>query len=547
MAEYEKIPEQEAVKDSFGKNILVSASAGSGKTTVMISKIVKMITEKGVQVNDLLVLTFTKAASGEMKQRLIEALEEQAQNNPNLIEQIEEVELADICTFDSFCQKVVKKYFYALGVDPSFDLLEGSEAEELKDKALTLAINSYKTSHHNEMIQLLNVYSSNRTDKNLRELIKKIYSFSTSVLSFDEFENNCKNLFVGGENCLASQIVFENIKNKLCSIEKSFNNQINYASKMGYTDYVKFINNELSKMQVYLKAESINQLIEHKDDYQTDKICAKDNLDENDFRSNIQKTKTKLKQEIDELAIFGEQKDYISSINYCNQITLSLLDLCKLFIQKYNQIKFSKNLYDYNDIERLVIKLLENDVIKQEIKNRYKYIFVDEYQDTNLIQETIVRSICNGTNLFYVGDLKQAIYGFRNSNPKIFIETQNEFENNPATSENHNLNCNFRSSGLVLDFCNQIFSVLMTEKTSSINYAQNAMFVSKAKYEKSNAKAVSLNIIYNSNEKEENSTNKINIYSVKNHNESSSEEKDAILEARFVAEKITQNDKRQNL
>ena len=160
MSDFDKIEEQEQVLNCYNKNIIVSASAGSGKTSVMVRKIVDYLVNQNIKVKELLVLTYTNSSASEMKQRLIGEMTKCAENNPQLLEQIDDVPLADISTFDSFCQKLVKKYFYALEIDPGFNILEGTKQIELKQKAIKKAIKNYSKKHPNNYFELFNSYAN---------------------------------------------------------------------------------------------------------------------------------------------------------------------------------------------------------------------------------------------------------------------------------------------------------------------------------------------------------------------------------------------------
>ena len=174
---------QEEVVNSTNKNLIVSASAGSGKTTVMIRKIIKHMIEDGVGVRDILVLTYTKAAAEEMKQRLLSAIYENAQNNPSLLNQIDDLSIANISTIHSFFQKVLKKYFYILKLDPSFSLCDELESENLKAKALEQAMQNFFEESPDEYKELLEIYGNDRTDRKLQKTIKSINEFCASLAS----------------------------------------------------------------------------------------------------------------------------------------------------------------------------------------------------------------------------------------------------------------------------------------------------------------------------------------------------------------------------
>ena len=232
-----KIKEQDDIVALRNYNIIVSASAGSGKTTVMIRRIVDLIINDGIKIDELLVLTYTRAAAGEMKQRLVAKMSECVEQKPELAEQIENINNADISTFDSFCQKMVKKYFYVLGLDPSFGIISGSEEASLKQKAIAKAIEEYKQTQPQKYACLLDFFATNRTEKNIKEIILKIFSFSTSILEYEEWKQKALAMFEGNPP-LATKLVFENLTKRLESVSKKFSAVQIQAREYGYDDYV---------------------------------------------------------------------------------------------------------------------------------------------------------------------------------------------------------------------------------------------------------------------------------------------------------------------
>lgn len=532
------IKEQEDVVNSRNKNIIVSASAGSGKTTVMIRRIVELIIKDDVNLDELLVLTYTKAAASEMKQKLITKMGEKVEEKPALREQIENISLADISTFDSFCQKLVKKYFFVLGIDPTFSIISGSEEKELQQKAVEIAVSKFKKQNTEEFANILDFYASNRTEKDIKNIVMKIFQFSLSILDYEEWKNSCIQFFENGQHNKATQIVMFDLKNKLAFAKNRLDIYQQMANNYGLLKYVTYINKLQSKLFELSKIDNFGDFLVANSALSFDRIMAKDEKEIFFLQERIKIIKEYISEKLKSYALFGEKQDYITSLTQCKQTTLAFLKMCDLFVESYTLLKKRKNVYDYNDIERLVIKLLsENAEICQSIKNKYKYIFVDEFQDANKIQENIINLIKKEDNVFYVGDLKQAIYGFRQSNSEIFenIAKQFEFENQ---SEAHNLNCNFRSNPEVLTFVNNIFCTLMTENTAHLDYKEKSQLKGEAKFLPENCN-VCLAII-NQQKNESASQSKLPQYSVKQDTNFFVSEKNSIYEARYVAQKIAE-------
>lgn len=531
---FEKIKEQEDVLNSHNKNIVVSASAGSGKTSVMIRKIASAIIDENVHVSELLVLTYTNAAASEMKQKLLNYLGELTSSNSKLINEIEDINLSDISTVDSFCQKIVKKYFYILNIDPGFSIIKSSEQKQIQLKALKKALSIYKQNSKEKYFKIFDIYAKNRTDNNIVNMIMKFYNYSCSILNYEEWKKISMELF---ENEKAGKILLKNTTEILLEIKKEFENLLKKCKNLALDKYCEYINTIISTIDVIQKIQNWGDLIDYVNDMQLSNIVKKEENDDN-IREQIAILKDMLNKIFVNIKVYGSKQIYIDSNLACKQITEIIFEICDEFIRQYEKIKKQKNVYDYNDVERLTIKLFENNDILETIKNSYKKIFIDEFQDANLVQEKIITSLQNGNNLFFVGDLKQAIYGFRQSNSKIFQKTCEKFEHDykeTGNSQSLYLNCNFRTTQKVLEFINKIFSVIMTDATAGLNYKEKAQLKPKAKYEQEKGCSVELDILYTENAI---SSKSQEVYSVM---ESSISSKISLTkqEANFVAEKIT--------
>ncbi len=530
MSDFEKIQEQEDVINSHDQNLVVSASAGSGKTSVMIRKILDYILNYNITVKDILVLTYTNFASEEMKQRLVSALKEVAPMRQDVFMQLDDIPLADISTFDSFCQKIVKKYFYLLDIDPSFTILSCAEETFYQNRAMKKAIEVYKKNNEQEYFSLFNCFADNRTDKNIYDLVLTIYNFSCSVLNFDDFKQKALSLF---ENNKAEELYKNYIDVRLRYIKDNLNKLFLTCKGLELEKHCIYISSLLVFVEFILTNSDFGKII----DYCTKTpFPLKPRLND-EYMDKIVEQKDALKSIVDTLKSYASANVYESSKVFCKEMIATLLTLCDEFKNRYDAIKKSKNMYDFNDIERLTIKVLEHSEIKDEIKNRYKKIFIDEFQDANLIQEKIISLIQDEGNLFLVGDLKQAIYGFRQSNSKIFENIIKKYSEDNLISGKSNalkLNSNFRTQKEILNFVNNIFSKIMTTRSVGLNYKQDALLVPKAKFLEEDYN-VELDIVYE--EKEDNLQDAQCVYSV-SADISNILPSDKI-EASLVAEKIT--------
>lgn len=531
-----KIAEQEAVL-SETKSQIVSASAGSGKTTVMIKKILKILTEQECRVDELLVLTYTKSAASEMKKKLVEKLKEKAVEHEFLLEELDLVQSADISTFDSFCQKLVKKYFYVLDIDPSFGVLDGGEQAYLQGIALDKALAELKNFEPVTYENLLNNFSPARNEQNIKALVIEIFNYLTSVFNADEFWQQTFNMY--DKKLRTAEVELCNYYNlNFSQLKQEFDELLLQAVENGFAGYAEYINSISSYIDSILLLKDLGEKVDFVNTISLKALYAQKN-DEIGFKEKISEVKKAFAKLCDDI-----KKEYVDSKNIensyenCEILIKNLKKLVDLFQIAYLEQKNISNSRDFNDIERLAIKLLQNPQINAEIKQNYKKIFVDEFQDANRVQEQIINLIDDG-NLFFVGDTKQSIYAFRQSEPQIFLDIEKKF----AMAENASaktLNSNFRTNKNILDFVNKIFNVIMTPKTCGIDYQKNAQFVPKAEYEDlPNEVCVSLDIILN-NEQSTEALPMTSVYSIKQNASNNSALSAYDCESAYICQKITE-------
>ena len=473
--------EQLAAIDAKGK-VIVSASAGSGKTTVMIEKIIRLI-RSGVGVDEILAVTFTKKAASQMKEKLCKALIESInaedtteERRSALKKQLAGVPSADISTIHSFCSKLIKTHFFAAETDSNFRVIGGDDAEgtALKSEALDeLLEEGYEAEERDEAFaHLLSVYWRKKSDRALREIFMGSYENLRSRADYREyllrsqeytaqtFEEICGDLHSAfAEKCRYYQDLVENEKIYFEGIGAAA--QISLAAELcgwieemlaagGYFEIPqiakpKFTANRSSKKDTPEKSLHIERLAFLK------KRIVKA------FEEEFGKLTTK----DEELARF------MRSAETAKALSKYLL----LFDEKYEAKKRERGVLDYNDLEHKALKLLSDEEIVREVREKYRYVFVDEYQDVNPVQEAIVSRL-GGENLFLVGDVKQSIYGFRGSKSRFFVEKQKAFEGGEGTSLF--MTKNFRSSDKVLEAVNTQFSLAMTPLTCDVDYARGS-------------------------------------------------------------------------
>lgn len=467
-------PQREFVEHKDG-NILVSASAGSGKTSTMIRKLTDMIA-KGCNVRDFLVVTYTNASACEMKQKLYLKLSEKLSSDidesvkDHISNQIDDLNNSDIGTLHSVCKKIISKYFYAVDVDPAFKLITGKEQTYLFDVALNNVFDKLVADDDKDFFTIYTLYNNKRNLNDIKFIVTKLYEFCLSKTDYNEWKgyvlNKCcdENL----ETNISAKFLVGYFKNEIERFKDEFN-------------HLKCVNDQLEKKYgefVGFHVNLVDQILTCKT-YKDMCICANTNSIPSKPRVNNKDVDEKVYNE--QLAsLAGEFKDIFENfknvfVNYTASnmqnmrlVIEQLFRLKELVEDEYTRLKKNRNILDFSDLEHKTIEVLKNETIAKEISSKYKYIFVDEYQDINQVQENIISQLGHD-NINMIGDLKQSIYQFRLSSPKIFIEKYNRFSKNDGGSV-VNLNHNFRSEPNILEFANFVFDELMTKKTIGIDY-----------------------------------------------------------------------------
>lgn len=488
--------EQLSAIDAKGK-VIVSASAGSGKTAVMIEKIIRLILS-GVPVSEILAVTFTKKAASQMKDKLKKKLIEVV-NDPKtdgdkrafLKKQLNEVATADISTIHAFCSKFIKTHFFEADVSSDFKIISGDDAEStvLKNKALDKIFEeSYEKDENGEFFKLLSVYYRKKSDANLREIILGLYgglrdhADYKSILArsgeYDDgaFERVCERLFA--------------LLQKKCRY---------YASMAeDFVGYFESNDGEPSAKQAKEFAQAF-YAIANAPDYFTAIKLGKASF------SRKESTKKRPKEYVEtldrmlllrdkkyaglfkEFLKIGTYEEERKAFSQAGEYAKALAKFLLKFDEEYTLVKRERNALDYNDLEHIALSLLSNPRIQEETRARYKHVFVDEYQDVNPVQESLIEAL-GGENVFLVGDIKQAIYGFRGSKSKYFSEKQAKYSTTGGLSLK--LTKNFRSSDQVLDAINEQFCTIMTNDTSSVPYASSSVMEKGGGYPKDSGKVV---------------------------------------------------------
>ncbi len=545
---------QQKAIDEKGCNILVAAAAGSGKTTVLVERIIQKIVKENIDIDRLLVVTFTNAAASEMRERILEALYKKIDENPEnsrLEKQVLLLNKASICTIDSFCLDVIRNNFYEINISPNFRIADNIELEILKQETLDEVFEELYNEKQEFFEELVQVYTGYHGDEPLRDTVLKIFDFIQSNPFPEEWleekteEFNVKDkLDVDFKETVWGDILIENSKEELIECINS----------------LKVIKQKLDK---YVELEKYSQVIDGDIDSLSsvlnsmkswdlafDAICNfKFKTWPSDKKINMQVkdeaklardvVKDKYKKMVDKTFLY-DSKEAMSDIFEMYNIIFGLKKLVFLFMDRYLKKKQDKNIMDFSDIEHLALKILlkkdENGIYQKTdvakiYEEKFKEIAIDEYQDSNLVQEYLLNSISNGKNIFMVGDVKQSIYKFRQARPELFLEKYENYKDiNDESGEKIKLFQNFRSRKEVLNFCNLVFNNIMTKKLGDIDYTEEEYLNPSAHFEESS-------LLESQSQK-----TVLNIIDLKEDEENEDEEERKLekveIEAKFVAKKI---------
>jgi len=522
---------QADILNSVKRSQLVSAGAGSGKTTIMIEKIADLILSGKTDIDSLLVVTFTVLAAGEMKERLITRFTEEMKildevRKEQLSDLIEKIKTASIDTIDGFSSKTIKKYFYELEISPNIEIISDATRDYFLSVAVNSTLDSFKNS--DKLNIMMDLFAGNRRNLDvIQELLLSTYNNIVNIKDYEKFLDQSLQEYkdpINSERIINLHIA-SRVENLIRKIKYSYSDfDANVKQKLDtLIDNLKEINPVLSLVTNFKTLMGISEVrfsLKEK----------KENVGLDDIVFEI-KEFFEFQKDMQEKLIDENYLEFNEKIIKYFEIYIEIL---KKFIKNYNKLKEKNNLIDFNDLNRLMLKLLDNEKICNELKEKFKYIFVDEYQDVNPLQDELVsRLVGENTTLFTVGDVKQSIYGFRGASPEWFLNKYNGLKTKNEQGEAFDMNCNFRSSPKILEFINETFSNLMTVSTSDINYKQDAL-IEPMRTDIIDDDVKMMFVISDKNDEVANG-----VYSVKNHKEINKQD-EKFLESKLVLKIITE-------
>lgn len=507
--------EQQNVIDLRNRNILVSAAAGSGKTAVLVERIIQKITDKNhpVDIDKLLVVTFTKAAAAEMRERIGNAIEMRLEEFPedeNLRKQQTLLHNAQITTIDSFCLFVVRNHFEEIGLEPNFRIADQGEIKLLEMDVLNEVFeqaffNAKENETYSSFLHLIDAYSDKRSHKAVKDMVYKIYSQSSSSPWPKEWMSSLVEPYKVNsvEELLETSLmkgIFTYIKmmfmdmparlEKLREIALEPDGPTKYADTLA-SDLELFEGlgeiTDFEKLRIFCeKLESSMKSLAAIRNFSGDK-------NKKDAVSNGRNAIKKEIKDMRERYFSMSLKELVEQLKRLQPIAEELVRLSICYFEAMEQKKEDKHLMDFSDIEHAALRILVDEQTKDlrptayELKQQFEEIMIDEYQDSNQVQEEIMCAISLESegkyNMFMVGDVKQSIYRFRLARPELFMNKYATYDLTDSVKQRIDLHKNFRSRREVLDFTNDMFYKIMNMDLGNVAYDEDAILNLGATYE----------------------------------------------------------------
>lgn len=493
--------EQKAVIESRNRNLLVSAAAGSGKTAVLVERIIRMITEgeSPFKIDQLLVMTFTKAAADEMRERILAAVDERLFKNPDnahLQMQAAMIPYAQITTIDSFCLGLMKDHYNKLDIDPAFTVGDEGELLLMRQDVMKELLEDYYEEGDERFLHFVETYATGKSDHGIEDYIMQVYTFSQSNPWPEEWIHGCRRelLSCDGEHIMETRwmkFLMEDVRLQI----KELSDQLKEAMEVceeenGPEAYLPMLTKDCRMLNGLLEAEDYQSLNEMLSSLAFDRLAAirKKDIDQEKklFVSSVRDRVKKAVGKLRDLYCFESQEEVLSDIKGTGEAVTMLLDLALEYSIRYQEKKKERNVVDFNDLEHYALEILYTDKegkrvpseTADELSRQYEEILVDEYQDSNDVQEALITSISRersgSPNVFMVGDVKQSIYQFRLARPQIFLDKYQSYSEEDGAYQKIELHQNFRSREQVLKSINEVFYQIMTKNLGNITYTESA-------------------------------------------------------------------------
>ena len=499
--------EQQQVIDLRNRNILVSAAAGSGKTAVLVERIVKIITDKNhpVDIDHLLIVTFTNAAAAEMRERIGNAIEKALDEQPgdeHLLRQLTLIHNAQITTIDSFCLYVVRNHFHEIDLEPNFRIGDEGELKLLREDVLGRVLEQNYEEPSEAFSDFVEGYASGRTDAALNEMILQLYEFSRSYPWPEKWLDSFVGIYrIENREELDRAEWLAPLTENICFVLKDCEQLLKQALAVTQQDdgpdmYEKAVRSDLEKYESLSKLTSFCELSVALSDIKYDRLASSRGFEGDPDKLELVKSlREQAKDVVKKLCkqyFFCSPEMMIEQLERTEPMLEEVVRLTKQFADEFAAAKRRKNLVDFHDVEHFALQILVDEETEkakktaEEFRDTFEEIMIDEYQDSNEVQETLLRSISREergeNNIFMVGDVKQSIYRFRLARPELFMKKYDSYSLEESTTQRIDLHKNFRSREEVLTCTNDIFYKIMVRSLGNVEYDAEAALYPGASY-----------------------------------------------------------------
>lgn len=497
---------QQKAIETRHKNLLVSAAAGSGKTAVLVERIIRMISEgeNPIDIDRLLVVTFTTAAAAQMKDKIGRELDKKLNGNPgnsHLQRQVSLLQSAHISTIHSFCLNVVRNYFHYIDLDPSFKIAEEAEITLLKSDCLADVLEKWYEEGREDFHRLIESYSYSKSDTPIEDLVLSLYNYAMSNPWPEKWLKGIGEAFrINTVDDMNNSSWMKELIKYVTSIIENLAEKIERAIEIckdpdGPNAYLPALMDDRELLNGLLKLSSYEEYARALSAVSYTRLSSKKQPDASEAKKDrVKSIRNEVKKGIEDISksfFFQPADEMLKDMQAVGKVMDVLSELTMDFMKEFGAKKEEKNILDFNDLEHFALKILvsqdesSGELVPTraalELAEHFEEILIDEYQDSNLVQETILRAVSREhrgeANIFMVGDVKQSIYKFRLAMPELFLEKYKKYaltdlddEGNININQRIDLDMNFRSRRVVLDFVNTVFEQIMTEPIGGIRY-----------------------------------------------------------------------------
>lgn len=502
--------EQQATIDARGSSVLVSAAAGSGKTAVLVERIIKMVSdhEHPVDIDRLLVVTFTQAAAAQMRERITQALSKEVEEHPedeHLIRQLTLIHNAQITTIDSFCLYLIRNYFDEIELDPDFRVADEGEIRTLRQDVLKKMMEDYHAEGKQSFLDCVEHFAPAGNEKQLEEQILALYDFAMSYpwpklwlsVHREDYAVSEERMDDGEWTALLKNYIQTMVKEAVRMLEEAETIAMEPDGPYMYADTFEEDREQAEKL---LGLQSLQEMYEAFHSLSFGRISSKKDTsvsqEKREMAKGLRDEAKELLKGLTDKYFYASPADQAARMEACAPVVSQLVDLVLDFCDRMDAGKREKNLLDFGDMEHMALQILlkvhddgtfEASPVAKELREHFAEIMIDEYQDSNLVQEYLLKSISGEEdgrfNRFMVGDVKQSIYRFRLARPELFMEKFDRYEQAEGAKERRiDLRRNFRSRRQVTDSINRVFARIMGKDMGGVSYDEDAALYPGASY-----------------------------------------------------------------